>query len=68
MRCDVNVIGYKNICPHRESNSRPLVYKTSALTPELWRLHVSIASKYDTSYDSKSVYSPGPNSGPPTGN
>ena len=25
-------------CPRGELNSRPLVYKTSALTSELWRL------------------------------
>ena len=32
----------KKKCLQRESNSRPLVYKTSALTPELWRLLVKL--------------------------
>ncbi len=27
--------------PQRDLNSRPLVYKTSALTPELWRHFVT---------------------------
>lgn len=30
----------KAACPQRDLNSRPLVYKTSALTPELWRLDI----------------------------
>ena len=31
------------LSPQWDLNSRPLVYKTSALTPELWRLHADYA-------------------------
>ena len=36
----------KNLSPRRDSNSRPLVYKTSALTTELRRLVEYIGSIY----------------------
>ena len=35
----------KNLSPRRDSNSRPLVYKTSALTTELQRLVEYVGSK-----------------------
>ena len=38
-----------HVCPQRELNSRPLVYKTSALTTELWRLQtiLSVTLRYN---------------------
>ena len=36
----------KNLSPRRDSNSRPLVYKTSALTTELQRLVEYVGSIY----------------------